>query len=111
MKRKNQGQTSGNGWNHHLWFQPFPEVWVYDDGTIPGKPEPEIYIRAADKIGIPINECMVFEDAESGIFSAHRAGAYKIIWVASMFDKEAMLKIDGVDEVIEDYRSVINLLK
>lgn len=84
---------------------------VYDDGTIPGKPEPEIYIRAADKIGIPINECMIFEDAESGILSAHRAGAYKIIGVASMFDKEAMLRIDGVDEVIEDYRSVINLLK
>ncbi len=84
---------------------------VYDDGTIPGKPGPEIYIRAANKIGIHINECMVFEDAKSGIMSAHRAGAYKIVGVASMLDKEAMLKIDGVDEVIEDYTNVINLLK
>ncbi len=84
---------------------------VYDDGTIQGKPEPEIYIRAANKIGIHVNECMVFEDAKSGIMSAHRAGAYKIVGVASMLDKEAMLKIDGVDEVIEDYTNVINLLK
>lgn len=84
---------------------------VYDDGTIPGKPEPEIYIRAANKIGIPINECIIFEDAKSGILSAHRAGAYKIIGVASMLDKEAMLKIDGVDQVIEDYRNAISLLK
>lgn len=84
---------------------------VYDDGTIPGKPEPEIYIRAANKIGIPINECMVFEDAKSGIMSAHTAGAYKIVGVASMFNKEAILNIDGVDEVIEDYKNAINLLK
>ncbi|MCS4477511.1 hypothetical protein JQ038_07040 [Clostridium botulinum] len=43
--------------------------------------------------------------------SAHRAGAYKIVGVASMLDKEEMLKIDGVDEVIEDYTNVINLLR
>lgn len=84
---------------------------VYDDGTIPGKPEPEIYIRAANKIGIPINECMVFEDSKSGIISAHRAGAYKIVGVASMSNKEDMLKIDDLDEVIEDYKNTINLLR
>jgi HAD superfamily hydrolase (TIGR01509 family) len=83
----------------------------YDNGTIQGKPEPEIYIRAANKIGIPINECMVFEDAKSGIMSAQRAGAYKIVGVASMLNKEAMLRIDGVDEVIEDYKNAINILK
>ncbi|UZW13075.1 HAD family hydrolase [Clostridium pasteurianum] len=91
------------------WFDIYNVV--YDDGTIPGKPEPEIYIRAANKIGIPINECMVFEDAKSGIMSAHRAGAYKIVGVASMLNKEAMLRIDGIDEVIEDYKNAINLLR
>lgn len=84
---------------------------VYDDGTIPGKPEPEIYIRAANKIGVSINECMVFEDAKSGILSAHRAGACKIVGVASLLDKEALFKIQGVDQVIEDYRNAISLLK
>jgi HAD superfamily hydrolase (TIGR01509 family) len=84
---------------------------VYDNGTIQGKPEPEIYNRAANKIGIPINECMVFEDAKSGIMSAQRAGAYKVVGVASMLNKEAMLRIDGVDEVIDDYKNAINLLK
>jgi HAD superfamily hydrolase (TIGR01509 family) len=91
------------------WFDIYNVV--YDNGTIQGKPEPEIYIRAANKIGIPINECMVFEDAKSGIMSAQRAGAYKIVGVASMLNKEAMLRIDGVDEVIEDYKNAINLLK
>lgn len=84
---------------------------VYDDGTIPGKPEPDIYLKAAKKIGIPINQCMIFEDAKSGILSAYRAGAYKIVGVASMLDKEVMLKIDGVNSVIEDYRDAINLLE
>lgn len=91
------------------WFDIYNVV--YDDGTILGKPEPEIYIRAANKIGISINECMVFEDAKSGIMSAHRAGAYKIVGVTSMINKETMTRIDGVDEVIEDYSDAINLLK
>lgn len=97
----------------HLDLEKWFDIYnvVYDDGTIPGKPEPEIYIRAANKIGIPINECMVFEDAKSGIMSAHRAGACKIVGVASMLNKETMLRIDGVDEVIEDYKNAINLLK
>ena len=54
---------------------------------------------------------MVFEDAKSGILSAHRAGACKIVGVASLLDKEALFKIQGVDQVIEDYRNAISLLK
>jgi beta-phosphoglucomutase-like phosphatase (HAD superfamily) len=54
---------------------------------------------------------MVFEDAMAGIMSANRAGAYKIVGVASMINKEDMSRIDGVDEVIEDYINAINLLE
>jgi beta-phosphoglucomutase-like phosphatase (HAD superfamily) len=55
---------------------------IFDDGTFKGKPEPDIYIKAAKAakaIGIPIEECLVFEDAVSGITSARKAVIGKII--------------------------------
>lgn len=91
------------------WFDLYKVV--HDDGTFPGKPEPEIYLKAANKIGIPINECVVFEDAKSGILSAYRAGACKVVGVASMINKQNMLKMEGVNKVIEDYTNAKDLLK
>lgn len=83
---------------------------VYDDGTIKGKPEPEIYLRAAEKIKIPIKECMVFEDAKSGIIAADRAGACKVIGVCSSICKKDMSGINGVDKIIENYIDAKQLL-
>ena len=54
---------------------------VYFDGTFPGKPEPDTYLRAAKKIGLKSEECVVFEDGTNGIISAKRAGAAKVICV------------------------------
>ena len=61
------------------WFD--PDRVIYDDGTIPGKPAPDLYLRAAEKIGVPIGNCYVFEDSRSGIEAAIRAGARGVIKV------------------------------
>ena len=39
-----------------------------------GKPEPEIYLRTAKKLGVEPKECLVFEDSIPGVASAKRAG-------------------------------------
>ena len=39
-----------------------------------GKPEPEIYLRACEIIGIDPSECLALEDSPMGILSAYRAG-------------------------------------
>ena len=38
-----------------------------------GKPAPDIYLRAADKLGIPVNACLVVEDALPGVTAAKAA--------------------------------------
>lgn len=40
------------------------------------KPDPEIFIRAAELAGEPRECCMVIEDATNGILAAHRAGIF-----------------------------------
>lgn len=46
------------------------------DGTmiIKSKPDPEIFLLAANKIGVNPSECVVFEDAEAGVEAALAAG-------------------------------------
>lgn len=42
------------------------------------KPDPEIYVTAANKLQINVSKCLVFEDAEEGLASASAAGAQVI---------------------------------
>jgi HAD superfamily hydrolase (TIGR01509 family) len=50
------------------------EVLVTGDEVGEGKPDPEIYLRAAEKLGVEPAACLAFEDAPAGIQSAHNAG-------------------------------------
>jgi beta-phosphoglucomutase len=49
---------------------------VVVDGTmiIHSKPDPEIFLLAAERLGLPPEVCLVFEDAEAGVEAALRAG-------------------------------------
>lgn len=42
------------------------------------KPEPEIFLAAAQQLRSDPSECLVLEDAEKGVIAAHRAGMYCI---------------------------------
>jgi beta-phosphoglucomutase len=48
---------------------------IVDGGMITNsKPDPEIFLLAASKLGIEPKECLVFEDAEAGVEAAVAAG-------------------------------------
>ncbi|GAB4217580.1 MAG: beta-phosphoglucomutase family hydrolase [Rhodoferax sp.] len=52
---------------------PFDAVVGGDEG-LRGKPEPDIFLAVAQRIGVAPQHCMVFEDAPFGIEAARRAG-------------------------------------
>ncbi|MBQ8729907.1 MAG: HAD family hydrolase, partial [Lachnospiraceae bacterium] len=60
-------------------------LWQYFDETVcggevnNGKPEPDIYKLAAEKLGLEPRECLAFEDSPNGVISAHRAGCVTIM--------------------------------
>ena len=76
---------------------------VYDDGNIKGKPAPDIYLKAAANLGLAPEECVVVEDALSGIESAKNAKIGKIIAIASMEPVSFYKNIPAVSEVITDF--------
>ena len=60
---------------------PLPAVVINGDDVTRGKPDPEGYLRAADKLGVPIGECVVFEDSGNGIAAGLAAGAATVVGV------------------------------
>lgn len=50
------------------------EFVVAGDQVTKGKPDPEIYLKAAQKLDAVPEECVVFEDSENGVKSAYDAG-------------------------------------
>ena len=47
-----------------------------------GKPDPEVFLAGAERLGLPANRCVVIEDAFAGIEAARRAGM-KAVGVAT----------------------------
>lgn len=87
--------------NLSKWFD-FSNV-IYDDESILGKPEPDIYLKAASTIGVKPEDCIVIEDAISGIESAYRANIGKIIAISPRDTHEYFLNLKGIDFVINDF--------
>ena len=61
------------------------------------KPFPDIYIKAAESIGLKPQECLVVEDAVSGIKAGKSAGC-KCLAVTSSFDASALFEADWICE-------------
>jgi beta-phosphoglucomutase len=55
----------------------FDAIVSADDVTI-GKPDPQVFLKAAEKVGVPPARCIVVEDAAAGIEGARRAGMRSI---------------------------------
>lgn len=63
------------------WFK--KEHIIYNDGSMRGKPFPDLFIKAIEVLGLDSRDITIFEDSVSGIKAAEAAGAGKIIIVNS----------------------------
>lgn len=72
------------------------------------KPDPEIYLTAADRLGVRPEECIIFEDAKAGIEAAHRAGAGMIIALETTLPREE-LETTPADRIVHDFTDITSL--
>jgi len=84
---------------------PVPEVLVAAEDVERGKPDPQGYLRAAELLGVPIGECVVFEDAEAGLAAALASGARAVVLGA-----HASPTTDGLPR-LDDYTGFRALLR
>jgi beta-phosphoglucomutase family hydrolase len=91
-------------------IEPYFAAIVAGDEVTRCKPDPEIYLTAAAKLGLRAEECIVFEDAEAGIEAAKRAGM-RVVALATTFSREFLQQTDA-DYIIDDFRDInIELLR
>lgn len=78
---------------------------IYGNEVTKGKPDPEIFLKAVDKMGLKKEECLVIEDSKNGILSAHNGGIKAVgIPNSYKFDEETKAMcykvVDRMDELI-----------
>ena len=90
------------------WFD--REKIVFDDGTFPGKSDPSIYKIAAESLGLEATDCVVIEDAVSGIQSANRANIGKVfVMVNSKKQKEYYENSDlEIEAIIDNFHNFLD---
>jgi sugar-phosphatase len=68
---------------------PVPVVLVTADDVLHGKPAPDPYLLGAERLGVPVEQCVAIEDAPAGLQSARAAGM-RAIGVASTHSREEL---------------------
>lgn len=81
---------------------PVPERLITADHVEQGKPDPAPYLAGAALLGVPPEDCVVFEDAESGVLSGRAAGC---VVIATTFSHEAE-SLGAAHYLIEDVTGV-----
>ena len=86
---------------HHPWFSHFDAIVCGDDPLVKHpKPAPDIFLAAAERLGVTADQCVIFEDSPAGVEAALASGARVIALVDPQMQRTAY---QGAHLVIEKY--------
>jgi beta-phosphoglucomutase len=78
-------------------------VVIRGDQVPRGKPHPDVFLAAAERIGVPAAECLAFEDAPSGVAAARAAGM-RCVALTTSFSEQAFRATDtAADAFVRDF--------
>ena len=98
--------TSSNQPKMEAVYQSHPEFCELFDAILTSedfersKPDPDCYLKAAARLGVSKDDCVVFEDSFNGLKSGRAAGMY-VVGLATTNSADAIAPL--CDEVIDDY--------
>lgn len=81
----------------------FFDARISGDAVTRCKPDPEIYLKAAEALHTPPGNCLVFEDAAAGFEAARRAGAGRIIALATTLPHDRLQAESGIFRIVNDF--------
>ena len=78
-----------------------PAVLVTAEDVAVGKPDPACYVLGAQRLGVPVQDCLVFEDAAVGIRAGEAAGTDVMVVTATHFQPVVTThpSIDGYEQL------------
>ena len=82
---------------------PIPNVLVSAEDVSTGKPDPEAYLKGAYLAGVPPEECLVVEDAPSGILAGKAAGM-TVVAVATTHQGDKLADANAVTQSLSNLR-------
>lgn len=82
-------------------------VYYIEDVGNKSKPEPDVFLYAAEKLGVKPSDCIVIEDAPHGIEAANKAGMISIGLVTT-FSRE---HLQNADFIADDFENVLLFFK
>ena len=83
---------------------------IYDDGTYPGKPAPDIYLLTMERLGVKPEDCIIFEDSLGGVRAAHAAGVHHIIALNETEGDAFYAEAGGVTQILRSFRGARELI-
>ncbi|MBQ7739863.1 MAG: HAD family phosphatase [Eubacterium sp.] len=96
---------------HHLedaGITHYFDAIICGDKVERSKPEPDIYLKAAESLGKRAEDCYAVEDSKNGLLSAHRAGC-KVVYIPDLYKAEDEIKkiIDLKFETLFEFKEYI----
>jgi HAD superfamily hydrolase (TIGR01509 family) len=89
---------------HREWFSLFGCTVTGDDPRVArGKPAPDIFLQAAEDLGAVPAECLVFEDAPSGVAAACAAGMQVVALPDPAMDRA---KYEAADLIVAGFEDL-----
>ena len=87
-------------YQHHPEFKTLFDAILTSEDFERSKPDPDCYLKAAERFGVTPKDCVVFEDSFNGLKSGRTAGMH-VVGLATTNPAEAIGPL--CDEVINDY--------
>ena len=82
-------------------LRPYFSVVIDSSSVKNGKPDPEIYLKSAERLGVMPERCIVIEDSVPGAEAGIRAGM-KVVAITTTHSKEELDKTDLVIDAYEE---------
>ncbi len=79
-----------------LGWIPLFDALVDGNVVTASKPDPEVFLEGARRLGLKPEECVVFEDSEAGVEAARRGGM-KVVGIGQGLDADLLVR--GLDQL------------
>ncbi len=79
------------------------EILLSSEEVANSKPEPDVFLRVAELMGVSPTECVVIEDTRNGTLSASRAGTYCIGFANPDYPSQ---DLSAADEIVTSFRDI-----